>query len=90
MKEIPLHDAKNRLSALVSEVEGTGGEIVITRHGTPAARLVPVNPPDDRAKRAAVGALLIENLERRAEEHPESAEVVSWEDLKRESDLDRL
>ena len=51
MKEVALHDAKNRLSAIVQEVEETGGEIVITRHGKPVARLLPVRTlsPEDRA-----------------------------------------
>jgi len=89
MIEIPLHEAKNRLSALVSEIEGSGGEIVITKHGAPAARLVPVRPPDDRERRASVGGLLLENMRQRADTHPSSAEVVPWEELKRESDRDR-
>lgn len=42
MKEIAVYEAKNRLSALVQEVEETGAEIIITRHGKPAARLSPV------------------------------------------------
>jgi len=86
---MPLHEARNRLSALVSEIEGSGGEIVITKHGAPAARLVPVRPPDDQQRRASIGALLLENMRQRAESHPSSAEVVPWEELKRESDLDR-
>ena len=72
-----------RSVAVLEARDRAGGRIL-------AARLVPVSPPDDRARRAAVGALLIENLKRRAEEYPESAEAVAWEDLKRESDLDRL
>ena len=39
MKEIPLYDAKNGLSALVAEVEPTGESVIITRHGKPAAYL---------------------------------------------------
>jgi len=35
-----MHDAKTNLSKLVERVEG-GEEIVITRRGEPAARLVP-------------------------------------------------
>jgi prevent-host-death family protein len=42
MKEVALYEAKNKLSALIQEIEETGGEIVITRHGKPAARLSPV------------------------------------------------
>jgi antitoxin (DNA-binding transcriptional repressor) of toxin-antitoxin stability system len=35
-----MHEAKSNLSKLVARVEG-GEEIVITRRGAPAARLVP-------------------------------------------------
>ncbi len=40
MAQVGMHEAKSNLSKLVQRVEG-GEEIVITRHGTPAARLVP-------------------------------------------------
>jgi prevent-host-death family protein len=37
-------DAKNRLNALLADVERTGETITITNHGRPVARLVPVQP----------------------------------------------
>ena len=40
MKHVGIFDAKTHLSSLIDEVE-KGGEIVITRHGKPVARLVP-------------------------------------------------
>lgn len=40
MTEIGMHEAKTQLSKLVERVEN-GEEIVITRRGEPAARLVP-------------------------------------------------
>ena len=39
MKHVGIFDAKTHLSSLIDEVE-QGGEIVITRHGKPVARLV--------------------------------------------------
>lgn len=42
MREVGAFEAKNKLSALLDEVE-RGEEVVITRHGKPVARLVP--PP---------------------------------------------
>jgi prevent-host-death family protein len=39
MKLVGIFDAKTHLSSLIDEVE-KGGEIVITRHGKPVARLV--------------------------------------------------
>ena len=49
MHTVGVFEAKNRLTALLDEVEG-GGEILITRRGKPIARLVPVEPGFDRAK----------------------------------------
>ncbi len=40
MAEVGMHEAKTQLSKLVERVE-SGEEIVITRRGEPAARLVP-------------------------------------------------
>ena len=47
-------EAKNRLTALLDEVEA-GHEILITRRGRPVARLVPANSGFDsaRARQAA-------------------------------------
>lgn len=39
MRTVGAFEAKNKLSELLDEVE-RGGEIVITRHGKPVARLV--------------------------------------------------
>ena len=45
--------AKAQLTDLVRRAEA-GDEIVLTRHGHPAVRLVPVAPVRDRASRRAV------------------------------------
>ena len=55
MQEIGLFEAKNTLSALVTRAE-KGEEIVITRHGQPAAKLIPMQPFDrEKARKAAEG-----------------------------------
>lgn len=51
METVTLFDAKNRLSALIDQVEH-GQEIAITRRGKLVARLVPVVPEARRAKDA--------------------------------------
>jgi prevent-host-death family protein len=56
MTEIALAEAKAHLSALVERVEQAGEEIVITRRGRPAARLVPVD--DESAIESALALLL--------------------------------
>jgi prevent-host-death family protein len=48
-----IHDAKTHLSRLIDRVEH-GEEIVISRAGTPVAKLVPVAP---RARRTGRGSL---------------------------------
>lgn len=39
-----MHEAKTKLSQLVERAQA-GEDVVITRNGTPVARLVPVAPP---------------------------------------------
>jgi len=56
MTEIALAEAKAHLSALVERVEASGDQIVITRRGRPAARLVPVD--DGSAIESALALLL--------------------------------
>jgi prevent-host-death family protein len=42
MREVGILEAKTELSSLIAEVESTGEEIVLTRRGRPAARIVPI------------------------------------------------
>lgn len=48
MKEVPVYEAKTRLSELLASVE-QGEQVTITRRGAPVARLVPVGSPVRRA-----------------------------------------
>ena len=58
MREVGAFEAKNRLGALLDQVE-RGEEIVITRRGKPVAKLVPAGPGFDRVKaRQAIAGLL--------------------------------
>ncbi len=52
---IPTFEAKNRLSALLAEVE-RGVEVIITKRGVPVAKLVPAGPVFDREKARAAAA----------------------------------
>ena len=58
MREVGAFEAKNRLGTLLDWV-AAGEEVLITRHGKAAARLVPATPGFDRAKatQAARGLL---------------------------------
>jgi len=54
MKHVGMFEAKTNLSALVEEVE-KGGQVVITRHGKPVAKLVRAEPeltPEEIARRS--------------------------------------
>jgi prevent-host-death family protein len=56
-------DAKAQLTELVRRAE-TGEDVILTRHGHPAVRLVPITPPTDKASRRA----LLESLRATAAE----------------------
>ncbi|MDO5371310.1 type II toxin-antitoxin system Phd/YefM family antitoxin [Paracoccus sp. (in: a-proteobacteria)] len=59
--QISLSDAKARLTDLVRQAEA-GEEVVLTRHGKPAARIVPMAPAPSGFARAR----LVESLQRSA------------------------
>jgi prevent-host-death family protein len=59
MREVGAFEAKNRLGALLDQVEH-GEEIIITRHGKPVAKLVPAETGFDRAKSQRVVRGLLE------------------------------
>lgn len=50
MPLVSVTDAKGQLTDLVRRAEA-GDEIILTRHGHPAVRLVPVRPTSDAAAR---------------------------------------
>jgi prevent-host-death family protein len=57
MHSVGVFEAKNRLTALLDEVEA-GGEVIITRRGKPIARLTSLEAGFNRAKaRAAAEGL---------------------------------
>ena len=51
--DISVTAAKAQLTELVRRAEA-GEEVVLTRHGRPAARLVPAAPPPDKRTRRAL------------------------------------
>ena len=56
MPAVTLYEAKTHLSALV-ERAAAGEEVIITKHGSPRARLSPL--PNSAARRAPVNAMRI-------------------------------
>jgi prevent-host-death family protein len=72
---IPLSEAKGRLTELVRRAEA-GDDIVLTRHGQPAARLVPVaRKPSDAEKEALLDAL---HGAGKGEFGPDAARAGDW------------
>lgn len=54
---VSVTDAKAQLTDLVRRAEA-GDEVILTRHGQPAVRLVPVAPkPDPAARRSIIAAV---------------------------------
>jgi prevent-host-death family protein len=51
--QVSVTDAKGQLTELVRRAEA-GDEVILTRHGQPAVRLVAVHAPTDRATRRKV------------------------------------
>ncbi len=79
MRTVGVLEAKTNLSALIDEVEASGDEIVITRHGKPVARLSP-----ERSGRRMPAAGLAERarvFRTRQPTDPDWASL-SWEELK--------
>lgn len=56
MRSIGAFEAKTHLSSLLDAV-AQGEQILITRHGSPVAKLVPVGEPDTQAVQAAIARL---------------------------------
>jgi|ERR1041385_4794605 prevent-host-death family protein len=74
MRSESVSSAKNRLSALLREVQG-GASIVITDRGIPVARLVPVRP----AK--GIPAVVIALAQQGLMSLPEQTPSARWLDL---------
>lgn len=51
MRQVALHEVKDKLSELIRELEATGQEVVITRHGRAVARLAPARRELSQAER---------------------------------------
>lgn len=79
MRSVALAEAQTNLAELITAAEA-GEDIVITRHGKPAVRLVPA--VEDRAarQRTAVDALFELGRARRAAGRPITtmAEIIEW------------
>ena len=79
MKHVGMFEAKTNLSSLVEEVE-KGGEVTITRHGKPVAKLVAAEDrltPEQVARRRKALAELRE-IANRLKINATQEEIKSW------------
>ena len=56
--DIGVYEAKTHLTALLHRVE-RGEQFIITKHGRPVARLVPIKRSDEERRRQAIERLLV-------------------------------
>ncbi len=63
MKTVSARDANQRFSKLLAEV-AAGEEVVITRRGTPVARLMPIGRPAMTAERKAAIDRMVRMMKR--------------------------
>lgn len=77
MATVGAFEAKTHFSALLEKAEA-GECTTITRHGRPVARLVPVEPVQERERMLEA----IRNLESFADRH--RLDGLAWEDLRDE------
>ena len=71
--EIPIPDAKGRLSELVRRAEA-GDDVVLTRHGQPAVRLTPVvRRPTDPGERRAIIERIVHSAKGKIAPGPDAA-----------------
>jgi prevent-host-death family protein len=79
MKHVGMFEAKTHLSSLVEEVE-KGGEVVITRHGKPVAKLVraedPFTPEKVARRRQAISEL--REIANRLKINATQEEIKAW------------
>jgi prevent-host-death family protein len=90
---IGLFEAKTHLSELVARAE-QGGEVIITRHNKPVAKIVPIHvtPPfDAERRRKAVAALRALGREIERKNGPITTdEIVQWVREGREERTERI
>ncbi len=76
MKTIGASEARTRFACLLERV-ALGERIVITKHGTPVARLVPFVKPDFERTRRAISRL-------KASRKGRKLDGLSWKDMRDE------
>lgn len=84
MREVGVLEAKTDFTRLIAEVERTGEEIIVTRRGRAAVRIVPVRRSPDQVTPDERRAMAEETIAwRDAQPTPEGFTGMSWDEVKR-------
>ena len=79
MKHVGIFEAKTHLSSLLDEVE-KGGEVIITRHGKPVARLVRAQAEltEEQIARRRKAIAELREIAKRLNVRATQEEIKSW------------
>lgn len=78
--QVSVSDAKGQLTDLVRRAEA-GDEVILTRHGHAAVRLVPINPaPDRKARKALLAKMRGSGKAKRGESAARSQDFLYGDD----------
>lgn len=85
MREIGVLEAKTHFTSLIAEVERTGEEVIVTRHGKAAVRIVPIAGASSARSQEKLRSVAERVLAwRDSQPVDESLQGMSWEELKRQ------
>lgn len=85
MREIGVLEAKTHFTSLIAEVERTGEEVIVTRHGKAAVRIVPIVGASSARSQEKLRSVAERVLAwRDSQPVDESLQGMSWEELKRQ------
>lgn len=84
MRQMGVLEARTEFSRIVAEVERTGEEVTVTRHGKAAVKIVPVNSVASRKRSSDEWQRNVKRiLKARASQVPiPNFDDLSWESLK--------
>lgn len=78
MKHVPVAIFKDRVSQYIAEVEA-GNEILITRHGKPAVKLIAAESDRQKSQQEAVNALWALGQKIRTDQGPTPVDdMIGW------------
>ena len=78
MKTVPAAKFKANCLALMDKVQETGEFVVITKHGKPVAKLVPISRNDERARVQALIEEIKETRRHSGLKHTTMEEILEW------------